>query len=264
MTTPIRIAAIAITLACQPALAQAVGPGLQDVPAAPRSAAAIESDLAAMDAGLTAAISTPGGRAATPLGAPPPEQAPRRTALISPDAEPAAPRGGYTQTLLALGGVVLLILGLSWMYKRAARATGGLTGSLGAGGRAPAGVLEVLARYPLASRHTLVVLRFDRRIMLCSMVGGTRSSASGMTVLCELSEPEDVASVLVKTRDEAGESIARSFERTLREAEHFNESVETVPPVRIPRPRTHPGVGSNEQGDFLRRSLEAMRGGGRS
>ncbi len=273
------IPAALCVLAAQAAQARQVGPGLHDLPPEPRPAAAVESDLAAMDAELAAALTlAPPKPAGTPLGAPlPAPEASRGTALIRPDTGPASSGHGFGRTLLALTGVILLIVGLSWMYKRAARAAGGIPGSLGAGGRAPAGVIEILARYPLASRHTLVVLRFDRRVLLCSMTGGSRSGGPGMTMLCELDEPEDVASVLVKSRDEAGDSLARSFERSLRDAERFTREAAEPEPVRVRRPRASvtPGVhaagqsharpAAVDEAGALRRGLESLwnAGGGR-
>lgn len=262
------------------ARASQVGPGLYDLPPQPRSAPIVEQDLAAIDAQLAAALAPAQPKpAGTPLGAPSPNARPiqRGTSLINPDVPAASTGHGLGRTMLALTGVILLIVGLSWMYKRAARASGGLTGSLGAGGRAPAGIIEILARYPLASRHTLVVLRFDRRVLLCSMTGGTRSAGAGMTVLCELDEPEDVASVLIKSRDEAGESLARSFERSLRDAERFTQDAGEPEPVRIRRPtpvqpvvvRSGPpsrqqgtGSGGADDSSPLRRGLESIRNGG--
>jgi flagellar biogenesis protein FliO len=208
----------------------------------------------------------------TPLGAPPPETEARdgATALIDPNAPPRAADAGLARTILALGGVVLVSVGLAWLFKKFARTSGGLSGSLGAGGRAPAGLIEVLARYPLASRHTLVVLRFDRRVLLCSMTGGSRHAGAGMSVLCELEEPEDVASILIKARDQTGESMARSFERSLRDAERVTEEAFTPSSVRpqplrsqTVRPQVaNPATGPSQPGP-LRRGLSALRDGGR-
>ncbi len=256
------------------------GPGLADLPAQPRPAADVEQDLAAIDAQLAAALALRAPESAgTPLGAPPPAAAAPRTgtALIGAAEPEAAGEQGLGRTLLALAGVVALILGLSWMFKRASRAAGGLTGSLGAGGRAPAGVVEVLARYPVAARHTLVVLRFDRRVLLCSMTGGSRSGGPAMTVLSELEDPEDVASVLIKSRDQAGETLARSFERSLREAERLVQDTAEPEPVLIRRPtpvrpvvqRTSPPRrnaqaerGGPQAAGVLRRGLATLRAGG--
>ncbi len=163
---------------------------------------------------------------------------------------------GLSRTLIALAGVIALILALAWAFKKVSARSGGLAGAVGAGGRAPAGLVEVLARYPIASRQTLVVLRFDRRVLLCSMTPGGRGISAGMTTLCELNDPEDVASVLLKTRDEAGESIARSFERSLREADDYARRIETVEVVSGRQPanaaRTSGAAGS------LSRGLEAL------
>lgn len=252
------------------------GPGPADIPLVARTPEAVERELAQIDAQLDAQLaaaaaasapSVPPATTRTPLGAPPPDIAPRvnATALIDPDAPRRDTGAGLTQTVLALGGVLLVIGGLAWGFKRLSRASGGLGASLGAGGRAPAGLVEVLARYPIASRQTLVVLRFDRRVLLCSMAGGSRHASAGMSVLCELEDPEDVASVLIKARDQAGESMARSFERSLRDAEHATDEAFTPPPVRFPAARRQPApvaVGEPEHGP-LRRGLNALRDGGR-
>lgn len=207
---------------------------------------------------------------ATPLGAPVGSE----PALLDSDRPASSPAAGTARSVLALGAVITLILGLSWVFKRAARASGGIAGAMGAGGRAPAGIVEVLARYPVGSRQTLVVLRFDRRVLLCSMSSGSRSAAGGMTTLCELDNPEDVASVLVKTRDEAGDSIARSFERAMSEADlSVERAAGSSIRVRVPDRDADEAVvtrtgglapESDDQRGALARGLENLwRGGGR-
>lgn len=229
------ICVLSVAFGAPSALAQGVGPGEWDVPpATTRSPEEVEGDLARIDAQIQASLDA--AKAGTPLHAQPvpAKMLPKPASPLAsnvPDRS-RSPRVGTPQALLALAGVVCLILALGWVVRRVARSSGGLGASLGAGGRAPAGLVEVLARYPMAARQTLVVLRFDRRVLLCSMTPGSRSSAAGMTVLTELTDPEDVASVLLKTRDEAGESIARSFERSLGEAERHAERVEVEPPRR--------------------------------
>ncbi len=201
-------------------------------------------------------------------------------------------RGSIVQTILALGGVLLLIFGLGQLYKRLAKSQGGLAGAIGAGGSAPSGLVEVLGRYPISSSMTLVVMRFDRRILLLSHAGrgrGKRASLGSMTPLCELDRPEDVASVLLKVRNEEGDSIAQSFARTLREADDVHDqyldepAYESTyergdeyeqPQVRIPRSRRSAQVIQNDSGDIaefgvqteseaaagvLRRRLASMR-----
>ena len=231
-----------------------VGPGLDDVPGHDASTAprAAEPATNPGENRPPAASAT----ARTPLGAPAPEPN-AQTPLVNPDAETRSSGAGFFRTTTALGGVLLLILALSWVFRKASRMSGGLAGSVGAGGRAPAGIVEVLARYPIAARQTLVVLRFDRRVLLCSMSAGSRSGAGGMAVLCELDDPEDVASVLVKSRDEAGESLARSFERSLREIEAQPGWEDGPEPVRV---RARPEAPGSRAGP-LRERLEAMRAG---
>ena len=87
---------------------------------------------------------------------------------------------------------------------------GGLASQIGAGGRAPSGVLEVLGRFPVARGQTLVLLKMDRRILLLGM--GT----AGFSTLAEITDPDEVASLLVKTRDDEGETLAAKFNAMLR------------------------------------------------
>jgi flagellar biogenesis protein FliO len=226
-----------LALAAATAAAQPIGPGVQDLPPVVRPADEIDRDLTLASEQLTQALrptqpdSRPLGEARAPLAA-------------APGAEPAPAAGASTvRTATALAGVLCVIGGLAWIVRRVARVSGGLGGALGAGGRAPAGLVEVLARYPLGHRQTLVVLRFDRRVLLCSQSAAGRAGAASMTTLCELTEAEDVASVLIKARDEAGESIARGFERTLREAERLNDAALETESIRV-------RVGQGRQGAF--------------
>ncbi len=195
--------------------------------------------------------------------------------------------GGYLQTIVALLGVILLILGLGQVYKRLARTQGGLVGQLGAGGSAPSGIIEVIGRYPISKGMTLVVLKFDRRVLLLSHASSSKGKwgqGASMQVLCELSDAEDIASILLKARSASGDSIAQSFEQTLREADELTDehlrgidtSYSEVNPVRFPSPRSAPartittaegdraelwssGQGSQAASGVLRKRLASMR-----
>ena len=197
--------------------------------------------------------------------------------------------GGYVQTIVALLGVILLILGLGQVYKRLARTQGGLVGQLGAGGTAPSGIIEVIGRYPISKGMTLVVLKFDRRVLLLSHASSSKGKwgqGASMQVLCELSDAEDIASILLKARSASGDSIAQSFEQTLREADELTDehlrgidtSYSEVNPVRFPSPRSAPartittaegdraelwssGQGSQAASGVLRKRLASMRRG---
>lgn len=169
----------------------------------------------------------------------------------------------FVRTVATLAGVLMLIFALAHVYKRLARTRGGLSGQIGAGGRAPAGLVEVLGRYPISSGMTLVVLRFDRKILLLSHAGRSRGKkgiggVGGMQTLCEVNSAEEVASILAKTRDAAGDSIAASFERSLEEAGNATDQeiakamYQPAPGVHVQRPRRiAPGMISNDEGDRL-------------
>jgi flagellar biogenesis protein FliO len=129
--------------------------------------------------------------------------------------EPTTTSGHLYQTVLMLGGVIGIILLAGAGFKKLARAKGGLLAELGAGGRAPAGVLEVLGRYPVSRGSTLVLLKLDRRILLTCQSAGRKQSGPSMTTLCEITEPEEVASLLMKTREDEGDSLAKKFEAML-------------------------------------------------
>lgn len=124
--------------------------------------------------------------------------------------------GGLTQTGIALAIVVALILALAWIYERSTRARRGVTSS--GGSRSPAGLIEVLARYPMGQRQSLVLLKFDRRVLLLNQTA-PRGGPMVTTTLCELTDAEDVASVLVKVRDADGETINRAFRDAMERAD---------------------------------------------
>lgn len=141
----------------------------------------------------------------------------------------AAGSGWGIRTVLALLAVLSLIFIGATVVRRLAVFGGDLACSLGPGGRAPSGVLSVLGRYPVGGGERLVLLKIDRRVLLLSQsVGRWRSPGSGFRTLCEITDPEEVASILVKTRDEQGDSIASRFRSLLQgeEAGHAEEFTE--------------------------------------
>lgn len=153
------------------------------------------------------------------------------------------------RTCGALGVVVGLILLLRAAARRVALRSGGVGGQLSAGGRAPSGVLYVLGRYPVSRGQTLVLLQIDRRVLLLNQ------TPQGFTTLAEITDPDEVASILVRTRDEEGASMAERFRTLLRGMERdpsiaggFDEPAERWPRGRDP-------IGS------VRRRLASMREG---
>jgi flagellar biogenesis protein FliO len=107
-------------------------------------------------------------------------------------------RGDALQVFSALAVVLGIMLSLRSVLRRSA-------GGLARAGR-PSGVLEILARYPIGRGQQLMVLKLARRILLIHQNG------SAMTTLSEVSDPDEVASLL--GRIEAGST-------TPREASHF-------------------------------------------
>ncbi len=119
---------------------------------------------------------------------------------------------GWLRTGLALAGVIGLLIVFRFVLVRAGRRRG-LGGALGAGGRAPSGVLSVLGRYPIARGRSLVLLQLDTRVLLLDQ------SSDGFKTLSEITDEREVASILMKTRDEEGASQVARFNGMLREME---------------------------------------------
>jgi len=115
-----------------------------------------------------------------------------------------------------LAVVLALAMGSALLVRWLAKLRGGLASELGAGGRAPSGVLEVLGRYPVGRGQSLVLLRLDKRVLLLSQSVGGRRSSGGFETLCEVDDPEQVASLLMQTRDAEGESLSERFNSALR------------------------------------------------
>jgi len=146
--------------------------------------------------------------------------------------------GGWAvRTALALAAVIGLILLCKMAFLKLARQGGGtLSAQLGAGGRAPSGLLSVLARYPVAKGSTLVLLRLDRRVLLLSQTG------QGFTTLAEIDDPEEVAALIMRAEDEEGASLTRRFRTMLSQAESdpglVGEREYEIDPVVPMTPRT--------------------------
>lgn len=117
--------------------------------------------------------------------------------------------------LVRTAGALIILGGLLWcvrlfMVRLASGGGMGFAAQFGAGGRSPAGLMEVLGRYPVSRGHTLVLLKLDRRVLLLGQ------SAAGFTTLTELTDAEDVASILTKAADTDGKTMTRRFGELLR------------------------------------------------
>lgn len=135
-------------------------------------------------------------------------------ARSDPAVRPVSKPGLMDHWLVRTAGALALVVGLMVACKkffvRLSLGSGGVASQFGPGGKAPSGVLEILGRYPVARGHTLVLLKMDRRVLLLG------HSAQGFQTLSEMTDADEVASLLVKTRDEEGESMTARFNALLR------------------------------------------------
>ena len=125
---------------------------------------------------------------------------------------------GIAQTLAALGLVIGLIFMLAWGFKKMSGKGGTLAAAMG-GAKAPSGLLEVMGRYPIGPRTQLLMLRFDRRVLLVAQSSAGRGGGTTMTTLSELIDPEDVASIIAQVREHDGSSVSSRFADMLRSAD---------------------------------------------
>lgn len=140
----------------------------------------------------------------------------------TPAGERAAPAAGPADTILStvlpLSGVLALVFLAAWVVRHLAARHGGMASAMGAGGGSPAGILEVLGRYPINRAQTLILLRVDRRVLLLAQSVGRGHSAPGMTTLADIADPESVASILTKVEEADGRSMTRQFQSLLDKA----------------------------------------------
>ena len=144
---------------------------------------------------------------------------------VSPDgSSTAVSGGGWARSLASVALVLGLILVLAAAIRFLSRRSGSVAAMIGPGGRAPSGVLEVLARYPVGRGQVFVLLRIDRRILLLSQ--SMTGKGAGFTTLAQFDEPDEVAAILRQTRDEASESISARFRQAMERFQTTEDGVE--------------------------------------
>lgn len=154
------------------------------------------------------------------------------TARSEPDAPALKNSGmaGIARTAGATALVIGLILILRFVFVKVSGATGGLRAQLGPSGKAPSGVLLVLGRYPVSRGMSLVLLQLDQRVLLLSQTG------SGFSTLAELTDPDEVSSIIRKARDENGESLSAKFTGMLKKFESDPDTIEDLDSSTEARP----------------------------
>ncbi len=113
-----------------------------------------------------------------------------------------APSGATSvgSTVASLAAVVAVIVACFTGYRLLAARAGGLAGQAASAG-APAGILDLLGRYPIGRGQTLLLLKVDRRVLLVAQSAPSRvGSAPAMSTLCEIADPDEVSAILRKTR----------------------------------------------------------------
>jgi len=90
---------------------------------------------------------------------------------------------------------------------------------LGAAGR-PSGVVEILARYPVGKGQTLVLLKLARRVLLVHQHGNS------MQTLTEVTDPDEVASLLGRIESGSSERDAPRFRNLLKQFNHDYDKVD--------------------------------------
>lgn len=113
--------------------------------------------------------------------------------------------GEFARTLGGLAVVLGLLIGMYLLVRR--------FGGPMAGAKRPAGVLEIMARYPIGRRQHLVLLKMGRRLLLLHQTG------TEMRTLTDVSDPDEVADLIARV--ESGARDGRFSEALEREASSY-------------------------------------------
>jgi flagellar biogenesis protein FliO len=169
-----------------------------------------------------------GGVSGPAVGRPDLEALGREDASVLP---PAADATGGPGELIRVGAALGAVLAIAVIAARIGRRFGG-------GGRMgrPAGVLEIMARYPVGRGQHLLVLRFDRRLLLVHQAGGR------MERIAEVAAADEVASLLGRLEAGASGGDADRFRRALADFEHGRGPEDLRPDGLFPS-ETGPGPG---------------------
>ncbi len=115
-----------------------------------------------------------------------------------PADESSSPKnsGYWSQVLLALGVVIVLILVLRSVSKRMFSLSGGPGSSK---------AMSVLARVTISPKQQLMILKVGRRLVVVANCG------TQMNPLCQITDAEEVAELVSQTAAERGGSVSKTF-----------------------------------------------------
>ncbi len=209
------IGCLAGTLGVQAALGAPTAAPVVGVPAAQSIVGELSQEQGA-SASRPVAAATPTDRQPRPPGQPRNQAAADRAAEGSGAAAAALWDNTFVRTTLSLALVLCLILGLAVIVKAIAKKNGSLAAALGASGPRPAGLIEVLGRYPIGRGQTLILLKLERRVLLVGQTASRfRGASGGLVTLCEIGDPESVAEILARSQDAEHASITNRFQSML-------------------------------------------------
>ena len=157
---------------------------------------------------------------------------------------PPLREGWVLSTLASLGVVIALILFARWAYAR-------LGGTPIAS--SSSNLVELLSRTAVAPKNHVLLLRVGSRILV------TADSGSGMRTLCEITDPEEVATLIAATSAARPDSFSRSFgDMIARIGQHTD--VNDADGLGTDQSETHCDAASDTLSS-LRHRLHAITGG---
>lgn len=154
--------------------------------------------------------------------------------------------GEVGRVLAALAVIIGLVMLARFFMKRA--------GGHISGGDRPSGVVEILARYPVARGQQLVLLKLARRIMLLHQTG------SSMTALTEMTDPDEVASMLARLEAGSSGRTAERFQKVLRSFESEHDGGPEIHTMRNPARLMQTTGDNNEVIDLTRSRMRTLAG----
>jgi flagellar biogenesis protein FliO len=127
-----------------------------------------------------------------------------------------------TRVVLALAAVIALILVLRTFARRVVP---------GVASHRSTSAVKIVGRCPITPRQNLLIVQFGKRLVLVGDAG------ANLNPLCEISDPDEVASILTHARDETI-SVAKRFESLFgRARKDFNPSPEEESPDQFEESR---------------------------
>ena len=148
---------------------------------------------------------------------------------------------------LALGGVLMLILGMRALGKKMVP---------GASGAGSSKAVAVLMRSSVSPRQQLILVRVGRRLVLVGCGGGGE-----MNPLCQIDDPDEVAEVMGQIREDKSMLSSKNFTAMFGKAgKAYEEPPSSDEPVALPAVTRNSGEDLNGLTERVRRIAEQFQG----